>query len=104
MTKFTRFVAVLVAATLLASGAEAGNYRRIFLAYGEVTGYMVNNFFGLNATCYDIPLYDFPTNLLVGTAKDCLSDVMVDANCTMGMSLTAATNFSIGADSFVNRA
>ena len=104
MAKFTCFVAVLVTAMLLAGGAEAGNYRRILLAYGEVTGYAVNNHFGQNATCYDIPMYDFPTNVLVGTAQDCLSGIIPDTNCTMGMSLTATTNFSIGTDSFVNRA
>ena len=106
MAKFTYYAAVLVTAIMFAGSAEAGNYRRIFLVSGEVTGYAVDDYLGLkNSTCFDIPLYDFATNRLVGTAQDCTSEFMMDDNCTMGLTLTAATNFSIGTDGyFVNRA
>ena len=103
MAKFTCLAGVLVAAILLSRGAEAGNYRRILLINGEVTGYAVNDHFGVNASCYDVPMCDFATDRLVGTAQCCLTDVMADDNCTMGLSLTATTNFTIGTDSFVNR-
>ena len=99
--KSTCFAAVLVTAMLLAGGAEAGYYRRILLAYGEVMGYAA---IGLNATCFNVPLYDYPTNVLVGTIQDCHSEMVEDANCTMGLRVISTLNFSIGADSFVYRA
>ena len=84
--------------------AEAGSYRRIVLARGEVTGDIVPNYFGaLNATCYDVPLYDFATTESIGRVFDCGSDFIPSPTCDGGGNVTTTFNFTIGPDSIVYR-
>jgi hypothetical protein len=44
-----------------------------------------------NANCFKVPMFDVPTGLQLGTALDCLSDVVADADG--GVTLTDTTIF-----------
>ena len=96
--------AAAIALLLLPRVAEAGSYRRIVLAYGEVTGEIVPDYFGAsNAACYDVPLFDFATMESIGRIYDCGSDFIPSPTCVGGGNVTTTFNFTIGTDSIVYR-
>lgn len=103
------FITVAVAATLLlCSGVEAGHggdhggYRRIIITRGSAMPKPMT-YYGREATCFDIPLYDFAVGELIGDVLGCMSDKKPDPDCPMGFNATLTINYTIGDDSFVYR-
>ena len=96
---------VAMAMLLLPHDAEAGSYRRILIARGEVTGDIVSNYFGSeNATCFLVPLFDFATNERVGNLFDCLGDITPDPFCQGGSNVTSTFNFTVDSNEIIFRA
>ena len=106
MACFVTFVAAVT--LLLCCGAEAGHgedhgrYRRIINARGSAMPRHMN-YFGMEGTCFDVPLYDFAVDELIGQALGCQSDIKPDPDCPMGFNMTLTINYTIGDDSFVYR-
>ena len=92
------FVCVAVALALvgmLPLGVNAGSYRRPVWAVGTVTVEPNQMVFGLLSDCYDIPLFDLCTRERIGSAYDCVNNLVPVPDCAGGLNLTTTTSFRI---------
>lgn len=96
MTPLTNLILAAAAILLVAHKAEAGAYRRIVIARGNVTG----TFTGSGDLCYDIPLFDFATNESVGRLVYCFIETNSDPDCP-SVNITTTADMTIDADRLV---
>jgi len=82
---------------MLPLGANAGSYRRPVIATGTVAYQPNLTVFNLSGTCYDIPLFDLCTSERIGSAYDCVSNVVRVPDCTGGANVTVTTIFQLAA-------
>jgi len=102
-TRKSIMAVLLMAASLLLHGVNAGSYRRVVEARGTATVERNQRVYRILSDCYDIPLFDLCTSERIGSAYDCVSNVVPVPDCTGGANLTVTTIFSIGSSTLVTR-
>ena len=94
---------LIVLASVLLHGVNAGSYRRIIEARGTATVEQNQTVYGILSDCYDIPLFDLCTRERIGSAYDCVSNAVPAPDCTGSANLTVTTIFTIGSSTLVTR-
>ena len=94
---------IVVLASVLLHGVNGGSYRRVVEARGTVTVEQNQTVYGILSDCYDVPLFDLCTRERIGSAYDCVSNVVPAPDCTGGANLTVTTIFTIGSSTLVTR-
>ena len=75
---------IILLASVLLHGVNAGSYRRVVEARGTVTVEQNQTVYGILSDCYDVPLFDLCTRERIGSAYDCVSNVVPASDCTGG--------------------
>ena len=92
----TLFVYIaLVLAGILSLGANAGSYRRPIHVTGTGTIQPNRMVFGLLSDCYDVPVFDLCTGERIGSAYDCVYNLLPVPDCAGGLNLTTTTTFRL---------
>ena len=94
---------IVVLASVLLHGVNGGSYRRVVEARGTMTVEQNRTVYGILSDCYDVPLFDLCTRERIGSAYDCVSNVVPAPDCTGGANLTVTTIFTIGSSTLVTR-
>ena len=93
---------IIVLVSVLLHGVNGGSYRRVVEARGAVTVEQNRTVYRILSD-YDVPLFDLCTRERIGSAYDCVSNVVPASDCTGGANLTVTTIFTIGSSTLVTR-